>query len=463
LDGATLIDTHAINVSYQVRNTLTEIKADGDIAGELAESWNADPGAKRWSFKLRRGVEFHNGKSLDADDVIYSLNHHRGAGSKSGGAAAVAIIDDIKADGKDSVVFSLKQGNVDFPYLMADYHLMIVPAQTQGTDWRKGVGTGPFVLKHFDPGVRAETVRNPNYFKEGLPYFDAEHTLNVTDPTARVSALRSGQADLIEDPGLKTLELLRKVAGVRIIEAEGGTHFSLPMRCDMSPFDANNLRLAMKYAIDREMLLKNILQGHGYLGNDQPIGRNQRYFAADLPQRGYDPEKAKFYLKKAGVSSFKVALPAAEIYTGAVDLATIYQQTAKAAGISIDVQRYPLDGYWNDIWMKRPLSMVYWYGRATADWMFTTVYAGGASWNDTFWKNGRFDQLLQEARVEFDDAKRRQMYFEMQQIVSDDGGAIIPLFANLVSASTDKVATPPKIAGDAPLDGQRNAERWFFT
>ena len=134
--------------SWSCRNNLTEIAPDGRVVGELAESWEASSDATVWIFKLREGVEFHNGKTLDAEDVIYSINVHRGPDSKSGGSGAVASIDEIKADGKYRVIFNLSGGSADFPFLMADYHLTIVPKDT--SDWDAGMGTGP-PLSAWDP------------------------------------------------------------------------------------------------------------------------------------------------------------------------------------------------------------------------------------------------------------------------------------------------------------------------
>lgn len=462
LDGALLIDTHNVNVSWQVRSNMTEVKADGSLVGEVVEDdWEASDDAAQWIFKVKKDVEFHNGKTLDAEDIIFSINHHRGEDSKSGGSGAVSSIEEITADGKDTVVFKLKSGNADFPFLMADYHLTIVPADT--ADLGDGVGTGPFKLKAWDPGVRADTVRNPNYFKEGRPYFDEVETLNVPDVAARMAAVQTGSVHCIEEPDLKTVHMLEAQPGVVIKEAPGNKHFNYPMLTNKAPYDNNHVRMALKLAMDREAMLQTLLRGHGYLGNDHPIGRGQQYFAADLEQRSYDPDKAKWHLQQAGLSSLDVTLDAADIYPGGVDGAVLFKEHASKAGINVNVNRVPTDGYWSEIWLKKDFCVAYWSGRATEDWMFSTAYLSTSEWNDMGpWKNEAFDKLLLEARAELDHDKRRTLYYEMQRIVRDESGSIIPLFASWVMALSDKLGTADQLAGNWVMDGDKNHERWWF-
>lgn len=235
------------------------------------------------------------------------------------------------------------------------------------------------------------------------------------------------------------------------------------MSCNQDPYTDVNVRLALKYSVNRQELIDKILLGYGTLGNDHPIGRGQRYFNSDLAQTPYDPDKAKFHLKKAGLDSLQVSLSAADAaFSGAVDAAVLFQNSAKASGIELNVSREPNDGYWSDIWMKKPFSAVYWSGRPVEDAMFTTAYKSGAPWNDTFWSNGRFDELLTLARSELDTDKRRSMYYEMQQILNQDGGAIIPMFASYVFATSNKINHGGEFATNFDTDGERWAERWSF-
>lgn len=463
LDPATSENHFTLVLGFARFNYLTEIAPDGSLVGELAEDWDVSGDARVWSFRLRRGVEFHNGKPLTVEDVIGSIDHHRGADSKSAAKPIVDPIVDIRADGPERVVFELESGNADFPYILSDYHLAIMPVVDGRPDWRSGIGTGGYVLETFEPGVRAFLTRNPNYWKEGRAHFDEVELLSIIDTVARTSALTSGALDSMERVDLKTAHLLARTPGIRVEETSGTQHYTFTMRTDTPPFDDNEVRLALKYAIDRQAILDAVLRGHGYLGNDHPIGRSNRFHAAELPQREYDPEKAKFHLKKAGAEGLKVQLSAADAaFPGAVDAAVLYREHAAAAGIDIEVVREPNDGYWSNVWMKKPWCAVYWGGRPTEDWMFSTAYAAGAPWNDSFWNHERFNRLLIAARSELDEKKRREMYVEMQRIVRDEGGVVVPMFANYVFAMHERVRHGPQMAANWDTDGGRHVERWWF-
>ena len=462
VDPATFLQNFTQFLGFGLRNNLTEVSNTGELIPELAESWEATPDAVTWTFKLRSGVEFHNGKTMDADDVVASINHHRGEDSTSAAKAILDPIAEIRADGTDTVVFTMQEGNADFPFIVSDYHIGIMPSADGVPDADSGIGTGGYVLKSFEPGVRASLDRNPNYWKEGRAHVDAAELLAIVDVTARTNALTTGEIDAMDRADLKTVHLLARNKSIRIEETSGTQHYTFAMRTDTPPFDDNHVRLALKFGLDREALLKTILLGHGVLGNDHPIGRSNTYHASELEQRAYDPDKAKFHLKEAGLTSLSLDLSAADAaYAGAVDAAVLYKEHAAQAGIDINVVREPNDGYWSNVWMQKPWSAVYWGGRPTEDWMFSTAYSDGAPWNDSFWVHDQFNQLLVAARAELDHAKRREMYVEMQRIVSDEGGVIIPMFANYVIAMADGLKHDG-MAANLELDGNKGMERWWF-
>ena len=262
----------------------------------------------------------------------------------------------------------------------------------------------------------------------------------------------------------KTVHLLKQTPGLEVVQTNGTQHYTAPMHTGLAPFDDNDVRLALKYAVDRQELLDNILRGTGVVGNDHPISRANRFHATDeeIPQREYDPDRARFHLKKAGYSTLAVTLQASDAaFVGAVDTGVLYREHAARAGIDITVDRVPEDGYWNEIWLKSPWCFCFWFGRPTEDMMFSTAYAENAAWNDAHWKHERFNRLLVEARAILDEAKRRELYVEMQRIVHNEGGTVVPLFASDLMAATDRLRHGP-LASNIQMDGLRIPERWWF-
>ena len=194
-----------------------------------------------------------------------------------------------------------------------------------------------------------------------------------------------------------------------------------------------------------------------------PISPTNRFFNPDLAHRAYDPDKAKFYLKKAGLSSLKVNLSSADAaFPGAVDAAVLYKEHAAKAGIDITVVREPNDGYWSDVWMKKPWVMSYWGPRLTEDLILAAGYHGDANWNDTRLKIPRLDKLIVGARAELDKAKRHAMYSEVQEILHNEGATVVFAFANFIIGFSDKVKHGENISSHWDLDGGSAIERWWF-
>lgn len=445
-----------------VCNSLCEVDHTGNVVPELAESWETSPDARVWTFRLRKGIEFHNGKPLTAEDVVASYNHHRGEDTKSGAKTILSGVKDIRTDDPYTVVFELESGNADFPFVTTDYHLLVFPSDEGRIDWRSGVGTGGYRLVEFEPGIRMVLKRHPDYWKENRAHFDDVQMININDSTARTNALAAGDVDAINNVDVKTVHLLKRRPGVEIDEVTGTQHYTMPMFTDVAPFEDVNVRLALKYAIDRQALVDTVLSGYGRVGNDSPITPANRFFNDEMEQRTYDPDRAKHHLKKAGHDTLTVDLHASDAaFTGAVDTAVLFQEHAAKANITVNVIQEPQDGYWSNVWLKKPFVMSYWNGRPTEDAMFSLAYAAEAPWNDAHWKNERFNELLVAARAELNEDKRREMYYEMQEIVKDDGGTIIPMYASYVYAHSDRVAHGP-LAANRALDGWKAIERWWM-
>jgi peptide/nickel transport system substrate-binding protein len=237
----------------------------------------------------------------------------------------------------------------------------------------------------------------------------------------------------------KVASLVGRMRGVEVKSVAGRGHYVFIMHANTAPFDNKDLRLALKYAMNREEMVEKILFGNGSVGNDTPINAAYPLFSDDMEQRTYDPDKAAFHFKKSGHDGSVLLRTSDNSFPGAVDASQLFQQSAAAAGINLEVKREPNDGYWSEVWNKQPFCTSYWGGRPTQDSMFSTAYLSSADWNDTRFFNEQFDQLLFAARAELDTAKRTAMYRDMSVMLRDDGGLILPMFNNFIEGVSDKV------------------------
>lgn len=463
LDPAKSQSTGEIQLAHTIRSFLTEITAENGIGPDMADSWEASADAKVWTFQLNKEATFHNGAKFTAKDAIASLNYHRDEATGSAAKPLVADIEDIQADGDHTIIVTLSQGTADFPWIMTDYHMVMLPAKEGGgVDWESGIGAGPYKLENNEPGVQIDMVRHDGWHREGA-YFDAIKYTILNDPNAMQAALLTGDVDSITSVDLKTMALLERNPKIVVDNIASGAAVTLPMFCDVAPFDNADVRLALKYAINREDLIEKIRFGAATIGNDFHVSPNMPYYP-DIEQRKYDPDKAKFHLKKAGMEKLSVSLSTADsLMSGAVDMCVLYAEHAKAAGIDLKAVREPNDGYWSDVWLKKPFVTVTWGARPTPDNMFTIAYKKGADWNESHWENDRFNELLLQAKAELNETVRAEMYQEMCQLSHDEGGTIIPFFRNYVYARNEKISHADSVASPWENDGGRACHRWWMT
>lgn len=426
-------------------NGLTSL--DGSLTPQpaLAERFDTKD-AKTWVFTLRRGVTFHDGKALTPADVVFSISRHKDPATASKAKVQADQIESIKATGPNEVTIVLAAPNADLPVILGTFHFHIVKDGT--TDFNAGIGTGPYKLKEFKPGVRSVVVRNEAYWKPGKPYLDEIEFVGIADENARVNALLSGGMDLVGVVNPRSVARVTGTPGFAIMKTQSGQYSDLAMRRDMGPGANPDFVLAMKHLFDREQMKKVIALDQAVIGNDQPIDPTNRFHFAGLPQRAFDPEKAKFHLKKAGVSG-TVPVVCSPVALYSVEMALMLQQTAKDIGLDIEVKRMPADGYWSNHWLNSAVGFGNINPRPSADMLLTQFFKSDAQWNESRWKSEKFDQLLLAARAETDFAKRRQMYADMQTMIHQEAGIGIPLFL----ASLDGHSTKVKGLSPIPLGG----------
>ncbi|MHC8334429.1 ABC transporter substrate-binding protein [Pseudomonas sp. LB3P25] len=431
---------------YMFYNGLTRFDSHMVPQLELAERIETTD-ATLWVITLRKEVTFHNGKALTAADVVFSLLRHKDPITGSKVLPLASQFAEVKAVGTHEVQIQLSGPNAELPSVLAISHMLIVPEGT--SDFSQGIGTGPFKAKEFKPGVRSIGVRNTNYWKPGLPYLDEIEFIAIADEPSRINALLSGDVQIVNEVNPRSTIRIKASTKHRVVDSPSGNYTDLIIRQDQLPGQSPEFTEAMKYLLDREQIKSAIFRGYARVGNDHPIAPGARFYNADLPQRAYDPEKAKFLLKKAGMENISMPLMCSPAATGSVDIAVLLQQSAKEAGLKLDVNRLPADGYWSNHWAKHPLSFGNINPRPNADMIFSQFFQSTAPWNESGWKNEQFDQLLVQARGETDEAKRGKMYADMQTLVHNHSGIGVPVFISNIDGVDQRV----KGYGTNPLGG----------
>jgi len=420
-------------------NGLIQILDNMSLHPELAEEWSANSNATEYTFKIRKGVHFHDGSRLTADDVIWSMNRHLGDKSVSVIKPLLASVSEWKKVDSHTVKAILNTPDSDIPAKLGEKQAKIVKKDTK--NFTKGNGTGPFLLELFQPGIKSKHVRNKNYWRDG-PNLDAIEITAITDPIARVNALIAGDVQLITRVEPKSIRLIDQADGVHVNSTPAGNYGGICILKNTPPGESDDFVKGMQYIQDRERIVRSLLKGHGTVGNDHPISPAYgEDHCRELPQRKYDPDKAKWHLKKSGSSSAELFV--APVAAGLEDTCLLLQANLKKIGFDLKIKKVPNDGYWGAIWMKEPLNVVSWNMRPTANAMLAIQFAPGAKWNDTFWNNERFGELLKLSLAETDPVKRHAMLCEMQTLVHNGSGMVIPYHVNILDGVNDKIHEIP--------------------
>jgi peptide/nickel transport system substrate-binding protein len=395
----------------------------------------------QWTIVLKNGIEFSNGKTLTADDVVYSLN--RIINSKNGlfGAAGFASLkpSGIKKLNATTVQLNLTYADAGIGQQLGQYYNGIVPEGYEAFP-KPQHGTGGYILKSFTPGQQSVHTRNPNYWQSGKPYFDQVTITDFADATAQVNALQAGQADAMTDLPFGEVNVIKGHPGLAVLVSKTGGWLPLCMAIDMPPFTDNRVREAFRLMVDRQQMVEQVLSGYGTVANDlySPFDPSYNH---SLPQREQDIEKAKSLLKQAGQDGMTVDLHTTNGAAGMVDSANVFATQAKAAGVTVNVHNDP--NYYGDQYLKLAFSVDFWGTRN-----YLPQVANGsiptAPYNETHWppKSGpgsNFLSLYSQALQQLEVSKQTPIIHEMQSLEYNYGGYIIPFFNDLVDAYSTKV------------------------
>jgi peptide/nickel transport system substrate-binding protein len=441
-DQARLVSAFETLLTFDDQYNLTK---DGLATNVVADT------PTQYTIELRKGIEFHNGKTMTADDVIYSLQRIGTKGNGLTGYAATASMDlkNIKKLDQYTVRLPLKTPDSTVPQTLASYTFGIVPVGYKAFP-SKQIGTGAYKLKSFTPGQQSVSERNPNYWRTGQPYFDTVTITDFADATAQVNALLGGQIDAMTDVTSSQVQTL-KAQQMEVLISNTGGWVPLCMAIDMPPFDDVRVRQAMRLIIDREAMLKQIASGYGRVANDLYAPFDEGYDSS-LPQRTRDIAQAKSLLKAAGKEGLTVDLHTTNGAQGMVSLATVFASQAKDAGVTINVKNDP--NYYGSSYLKLPFSVDFWGTRG----YLNQVQQGSlpnAPFNETHWppksgKGSNFDSLYSQALAATDSSKRVEIEHQMQKLEYDMGGYIIPFFGSLIDGHS------PKVKGFTPSKGTLN-------
>jgi peptide/nickel transport system substrate-binding protein len=423
-----------------VTDSKFKLKFDG-----LAEEVTPNKTADQWTIRLRPGIEFHNGKTVTAADVRYSLQRLINPKVGIGGQASLASIDPkrMKQLDKRTLRLFLKQRDGTMLDAFTLYTNTIVPVGYSPTGAGKAkpnVGTGAYKVQSFNPGQQSVHVRNPNYWRHGQPYFDKVVIIDFPDDTARVNALLGGQVDAITDVPPSLIPLIKGHSGTLVLESPGAAWPPICMRVDQPPFNDVRVRQAFRLIADRPQLVAQAFAGHGHVGNDIYSPFDEAYDDS-IPQRRQDIDKAKSLLKAAGQDGLTVDLQTTAAALGMNEGAQVFAQQAKAAGVKINVK--VLDGgtFYGDQYLKWTFSTDFWNPKS----YLAQVAAGSvptAPYNETHWPDDadkKFLSLYNQAKVAANRKKQFEIIHEMQKLEYDNGGYIIWGFNNRLDGHGSKV------------------------
>lgn len=448
IDPVTITDPASIGVLSQVGEYLILDDPKDGLQPKLALSWQADETAKRWTFKLRPGVKFHDGRTVTAKDVVASferlvdpnsgssaLSAYKGILSKGG----AKIVDD------ETVAFDLDQSNSNFPFYVSSdvYNAVILPADYAGDFEKNFNGTGPFKLESFRPKQGASFVRNPDYWGDkALP--DRIEIKFFDDEQAQVVALQAGQLDVI--PSTTRLELaIEGNQNFKLLSVQASSHDAVHLRTDQAPFTDKRIRRALALTLDREAIVKGLLKGRAIVGNDTPFAPIFPSADSSVPQRKQDIAEAKRLLAEAGVpNGFEVTLTTERAYD-IPDYAVIIQNFAKKAGIDIKLNVLPQDAYYGSAtfgsspWLDSNLGITDFGHRGTPDIFLNATLKSDGAWNAAHFKNADYDALLVEYGKARDLQTQRIAAGKIQTLLLDETPEIISYFSQYSRIASAKV------------------------
>lgn len=435
-----------LQITEKIMSRLVRPGPDGAPAPDLATGWSVSDDGTVWTFDLRRGVRFHDGSSFDAADVVYSLGRVLDPAADNPIRPVIGMVSRIEAPDPHQVRFILSSRFADLPLQLMDYRLRIIPDGSGGSIGQTGIGTGPFRIDRFDPTGISLLSAFDDYW-EGRPGLDRIEIIGIPDSQARLQAFLGGQIDIDRAIAPLLRNALARKPDYVLQEIPTGNWSGVAMRTDLPPFDDVRVRRAFRLAADRGALLKLALDGLGTVTCDTPVAPNDPYRAPmSCPQ---DIPAARALLSEAGHPDGLDV----EVFVSALDptwlpMTVALQAQVARAGFRLKITQAAADGYWSEVWGRKPACLTSW-GERPADQILNEAFRSGAKWNETHFRDARFDALLDTARHELDPERRKQGYIAAQTYLARQSGTLIPFHISQLVGLSARVHGLPAVRNDA--------------
>ncbi len=415
---------------------LTRTRVDLAVEPDLAESWDYTSDLKSWTFHLRRGVKFHDGREFVAEDVIKTFERVLDPKMVSPIRTNYEMIDRMTAPDTHTVRFDLKYPYGGFADIMSDRQIKIVPHDHLAELPTKPIGTGPFMFKSYTPGDRMILVRNPTYWEAGMPRLDSVELRVVPEISVRVAALEAGDIDVIWELPPEQAKAIAAKPGVRVQSVATASWDAAIMNNATPPFNDVRVRKAFNLAVDKRDVVELTLGGEG-APTHSPIPPTHPFFNKDLPITKADPAAARQMLAAAGPPhglTVPVIVPAGRAIRE--KLGVTLQQLAKPGGFNLEVQRVPFARYNAEVSGKAPLYIDGYFARPTVDTATYPFFHSTGSWNlRTFlYKNPEVDAVLEKARLTGKPEEQKPLYLTMQKYMVDDPPGYMAYAINFICA-----------------------------
>ncbi|MEP6546508.1 MAG: ABC transporter substrate-binding protein [Gammaproteobacteria bacterium] len=463
INPLTVADTGGVCMLSQTGEYLAISTPQLGLTPGLAESWQPNRDGSAWTFKIRRGVTFHDGQAMTAADVVATID--RLADPANGSVALSAFAGVLSKGGShaidaQTVEFRLDAPNGNFPYLVSsdNYNAIILPANYPGDFERNFIGTGPFRLEKYTPRARASFVPYAQYWgSKALP--QRTEFIFYDSIQAQVLAMQGGQMDMLLHVPLQGSQALLNDPGLTIVGLKTSAHQQVHMRTDIGPFADKRVRRAMALCLNRDNLVKGLFRGRASIGNDSPFAPVFASTDPTVPQRAQDIPQARKLLEQAGVANGFAVTLVTERFLEIPDYAIVIQNAAKQIGIDIRLNIEDQAAYYGQArfgqsdWLDSVMGIEDYIHRGVPNILLSAALGSSGSFNAAHFKNAAYDGLVANYIAALDPVLQRQAAGKIQRLLLDETPVIFAYFYDWLSVfKKDLTGVLPTASSQLYLD-----------